>query len=56
MPPCPYPSYHWAKPNVANNTQQPVLLGLRPQQAAFTAAAPLSPTDIKQAMHTLSMA
>lgn len=56
MPPCPYPSYNWARPNVANNTQQPGVLGSRPQQAAFTAAAPPSPTDIEQAMHTLSMA
>ena len=41
MPSCPYPSYNWAKPIVANNTQQPGLLGTRPQQVAFTTAAPL---------------
>lgn len=30
---CPYPSYNWARPNLANNTQQPGLLSSRPQQA-----------------------
>ncbi|XP_015162132.1 putative uncharacterized protein DDB_G0284695 [Solanum tuberosum] len=53
IPPCPYPSNSWTRPNYGQQLkQQPGLLGPRPQQA-YTAAP--SPTDIEAAMHTLGI-
>ncbi|KAK2395864.1 hypothetical protein QL285_057557 [Trifolium repens] len=52
IPPCPYPSYNWIRPN--NNVPQGGILGPRPQ-AALNVNAP-SPTDIENAIHTLSLA
>ncbi|KAK4731141.1 hypothetical protein R3W88_024129 [Solanum pinnatisectum] len=53
VPPCPYPSTAWSRPNYGQ--QQPPragVLGPRPQQA-YTAAP--TPTDIEAAMHTLGI-
>ncbi|KAK4707155.1 hypothetical protein R3W88_033294 [Solanum pinnatisectum] len=53
VPPCPYPSTAWSRPNYGQ--QQPPragVLGPRPQQAYTTAP---TPTDIEAAMHTLGI-
>ncbi|GAU24529.1 hypothetical protein TSUD_156410 [Trifolium subterraneum] len=55
IPPCPYPSYNWGRPNNASQTQQSGILGPKPQQAAFNVNTP-SPTDIENALHTLNLA
>lgn len=55
MPPCPYPTYSWTKPNATQRPQQPGLLGSRPLQAAFNAITS-SLIDIEAALHTLSLA
>ncbi|GAU13780.1 hypothetical protein TSUD_82890 [Trifolium subterraneum] len=52
IPPCPYPAYNWSRPN--NGVPQGGILGPRPQ-AALNVNAP-SPTDIENAIHTLSLA
>jgi hypothetical protein len=54
-PPCPYPTSHWNKPNNTPKAQQNGVLGPGPQQAAFSVNTP-SPTDIENAIHTLSFA
>jgi hypothetical protein len=51
-PPCPYPSI---RPNNPTPAQQNGILGKGPQQAAFNVNTP-SPTDIENAIHTLSLA
>jgi len=55
VPPCPYPTYSWTKPNATQRPQQPGLLGSRPLQAAFNAITS-SLIDIEAALHTLSLA
>ncbi|GAU30137.1 hypothetical protein TSUD_360300 [Trifolium subterraneum] len=52
IPPCPYQAYNWSRPN--NGVPQGGILGPRPQ-AALNVNAP-SPTDIENAIHTLSLA
>jgi uncharacterized membrane protein YgcG len=54
-PPCPYPTSHWNRPNNTPKAQQNGVLGPGPQQAAFSVNTP-SPTDIENAIHTLSFA
>ncbi|KAM0019308.1 putative RNA-directed DNA polymerase [Helianthus debilis subsp. tardiflorus] len=49
-PPCPYPTANRNPPN--NSAQQPGLLGPHPQQSKYAA---YSPTDIEQAMYTMSL-
>ncbi|KAJ0609844.1 hypothetical protein HanHA89_Chr03g0124351 [Helianthus annuus] len=49
-PPCPYPTTN--HPNQTNPAQQSGLLGLRPQQGNYVS---YSPTDIEQAMYTMSL-
>lgn len=58
VPPCPYPSYNWARPPKFSPRpqQQASLLGPRPQQSAFNATTSPTPTDIDAALHTLSLA
>ncbi|KAL5721940.1 hypothetical protein ACHQM5_005521 [Ranunculus cassubicifolius] len=53
IPPCPYPSVPWTRPNT-QQPRQPGILGPRPQQA-YQAATPPSPTDIEAAMYTLGL-
>jgi len=58
MPPCPYPSSPWARPNFQHGQHaqqhQPGILGSKPPQA-YTTVAPPTPTDIEAAMHTLGL-
>ncbi|XP_050209779.2 glutenin, low molecular weight subunit 1D1-like [Mercurialis annua] len=57
-PPCPYPTTGWPRQPSPYRQQQTGLLGPRPQQAHVAAAiSPPSyaPTDIQEAMHTLSI-
>ncbi|XP_021741308.1 uncharacterized protein LOC110707588 [Chenopodium quinoa] len=65
VPPCPYPTQNWARPNYSPR-QQPGILGPRPQQGqqAYTAsshgqpgsyAPSYAPTDIESAMHTMTL-
>ncbi|XP_056685434.1 uncharacterized protein [Spinacia oleracea] len=61
-PPCPYPSCGWEYRSHSPRQVQPQqagVLGARPQQSYFMAAAPPSmgyaPTDIDQTMHTMSL-
>lgn len=52
VPPCPYPSSQWARPN--GPARQQGILGQRPQ--AYAASTPsYAPTDIEAAMHTMSL-
>ncbi|XP_021723696.1 uncharacterized protein LOC110691068 [Chenopodium quinoa] len=66
-PPCPYPSQalgpmQWAARPSQSSQPQPGLLGSRPQQQAYYMSDPPShssgyvPTNIEQAMHTMSLA
>jgi hypothetical protein len=55
VPPCPYPSFNWNRPNNNNKPQQNGVLGPGPQQAAFHATTP-SPTNIEHALNTLNLA
>ncbi|XP_071718009.1 uncharacterized protein [Rutidosis leptorrhynchoides] len=50
-PPCPYPTFSWARPNSA----QPSLLGPRPAQAHSVSSDTFCPTDIESAMHTMTL-
>ena len=54
LPPCPWPSDSWARPNFGQQRQrvQPGILGPRPPQAYITTP---TPTDIEAAMHTLGL-
>ncbi|XP_021852845.1 uncharacterized protein [Spinacia oleracea] len=61
-PPCPYPTNGWQPTAVSNQqAQQAGILGARPPQMYYTATQPSPhaggyiPTDVDQAMHTLSM-
>ncbi|XP_073223430.1 uncharacterized protein [Cicer arietinum] len=52
LPPCPYPSSQWTRPN--GPPKQQGLLGPHPQ--AYAASTPsLAPTNIEAAMHTMSL-
>ncbi|KAK9114266.1 hypothetical protein Syun_021063 [Stephania yunnanensis] len=57
-PPCPYPTTGWQQPRPTQSQQG--ILGTRPPQSFFSAAPPPQhggyvPTDIDQAMHTMSL-
>lgn len=57
VPPCPYPTSTWARPNVPQSKPplQQGILGPRPHQAYTIASGPPSLTDIEAAMHTLGL-
>ncbi|XP_020244978.1 la-related protein CG11505-like isoform X2 [Asparagus officinalis] len=53
IPPCPYPTSSWARPNAPRHAG---ILGSRPQQQqVYSAAVQPTPTDIEAAMHTLGL-
>ncbi|XP_056695555.1 uncharacterized protein [Spinacia oleracea] len=56
LPPSPYPTYNWVRPNLPSRPQQQQagILGPMPQHSAYQATAP-SPTDIEAAMYTLGI-